>query len=305
MGSRTPGCATRAKTVNPEKIVASGAEERHLCLDRWRRPVRDRATAKSRSAGRHQRVLRASFQEERVVGEAVKFVAVVEVSRRDKLTAQEVDQLMDRLPGQDVTLGSSQRGYQNAKIRVDTENIAAAASHALLAVQHGFGIDWDSFVSIELTSEAEAELREGSAVVPELVGAAEAASLLGCSPQAVRQMIEDGRLSAYRVGDRSFALVKSEVLAAAARRTDWKTHPGLLGVLTEKGISVDRVLPSPRIRVGIENDGPHRARSVAHYRFTVLGGYDDSEGKIISIAEGRQELTEFDFTRRGEWTAPD
>ena len=235
----------------------------------------------------------------------MKFFAVAEVARRDMLTAHEVGRVLNRLPGQDVTLGLSQRGYQMAKIKVDAENIAAAASHALLAVQHGFGIDWDSVVSIDLTSEAEAELREGSAIVPELIGVTEAARLLGRSPQAVRQMIEDGRLSAYRVGDRSFALVKTEVLAAAARRTDWKTHPGLLEVLAEKGISIDRVLPSPRIRVGIENDGPQRARSVAHYRFTVLGGFHDSEGMIISIAEGQQELTEFDFTRRGEWTSPD
>ncbi|GAA2981538.1 excisionase family DNA binding protein [Microbacterium terrae] len=240
-----------------------------------------------------------------IAGEIMKFVAVVEVSRRGELTVDEVGLVIDRLPGQDVSLIVSQRGYRTARIVVDAENIAAAATHALLAVQHGFGLGWDSVVSIDLMSEAEAKLREGSAAVPELVGAAEAARLLGRSPQAVRQMIEDGRLSAYRVGDRSFALVKSEVLAAAARRTDWKSHPGLLGVLEEKDISIDRVLPSPRIRINIENDGARRARTVARYEFTVLGRYEDPEGKIVSIAEGQQELTEFDFTRIGDWTSPD
>lgn len=247
---------------------------------------------------------RAQPCQKSTLGEIMKFVAVMEVARRGEMTGDEVDQVLHRLPGQDVLLMVSQRGYRAAKIVLEAENIAAAATHALLAAQHGFGLGWDSVVSIDLMSEAEAELREGSAVVPDLVGASEAARLLGCSPQAVRQMIEDGRLAAYRVGDRSFALVKSEVLAAAARRTDWKSHPGLLGVLEEKDISIDRVLPSPRIRVGIENDGALRARSVARYEFTVLGRYEDPEGKIVSIAEGQQELTEFDFTRIGDWTSP-
>ncbi|MFF2371823.1 helix-turn-helix domain-containing protein [Agromyces sp. NPDC058110] len=220
------------------------------------------------------------------------------------MTGDEVSRIMERLPGHDVRLGLSQRGYQTARIKVETENIATAASQVLLTVQHGFAIEWGSIVSIELTSEAESELRNGSAVVPELVGVTEAARLLGRSPQAVRQMIDSGRLSAYRVGDRSFALVKSEVLAAASRRTDWKEHPGLLGVLRQKGISIDLVLPSPRIRVAVENDGPRRARGVAHYQFTALGRHEDPEGKIVSISDGQQELTEFDFTRHGEWTSP-
>lgn len=237
-------------------------------------------------------------------GGIVKFVAVVEVSRRGEMTRDEVDSVTDRLPGQQVSLNVSQRGYWAARIVVDAESIAAAATHALLAVHHGFGLGWEDVVSIDLMGEAEARLRQGSAIMPELVGAAEAARLLGRSPQAVRQMIEDGRLSAYRVGDRSFALVKSEVLAAAARRTDWKSHPGLLGLLDEKRISIDCVLPSPRIRLGIEKDGPLRARSVARYEFTVLGRYEDPEGKIVTIAEDQQELTEFDVTRIGDWTSP-
>lgn len=236
----------------------------------------------------------------------MKFIAVVETARRGNMTADEVDRVLDRLPSPDVSLSVSSRGYQAARVTVEAETIADAATLGLLAVQHGFGVGWDQVVSLELTSEAEAEQRVGSAVVPELVGVTEAAQLLRVSPQAVRQMIESGRLSAHRVGERSFALVKSEVLATAAQREpEWMRHPGLLGVLEEKGISVHRVLPSPMIHVGIEHDGPYRARSVAQYQFKVLGGYDDPEGKIVPIVEGQQDLTEFDLTRRGEWTTPD
>ncbi|RWR15813.1 DNA-binding protein [Microbacterium enclense] len=156
-------------------------------------------------------------------------------------------------------------------------------------------------------TEAEADLRSGSLEVPDLVGATEAARILNVSPQHVRQMIDEGKPAAHRVGERAFALVRSEVEATAKtfvpRGMEWTTHPGLLGLLQEMDLSVDRVLPSPRIDVSIEQDGPHRARSVARYQFTVLGRYPG--GKVIQVADGLQDLTEFDITRRSEWTTPE
>lgn len=87
-----------------------------------------------------------------------------------------------------------------------------------------------------------------------------------------------------------------------SRAYEWTSHPGLLGLLAEMGISVDRVLPSPRIKIWIERDRAKGARSVARYQFTVYGRYPD--GNIVPIADGQADLTEFDQTRVGEWTLP-
>lgn len=147
------------------------------------------------------------------------YTAVVEVSKRGNMSADEVDAAMDSLDGYPVSLSVSPRGYRAARITLPAPNLAAASTAAILAVTHAHGLTVDGAIYTEVMSEAEADLREGSAGVPELIGATEAAQLLGVSPQRVRQMIDEGRLSAHRIGDRSFALVRSEVAAAAAKRT--------------------------------------------------------------------------------------
>lgn len=83
---------------------------------------------------------------------------------------------------------------------------------------------------------------------------------------------------------------------------EWVSHPGLRGLLDELNISVDRVLPSPKIRIGIERDSKKGARAVAHYEFRVFGRYPS--GTVVPIADGQAEVTEFDELRKGEWELP-
>jgi len=83
---------------------------------------------------------------------------------------------------------------------------------------------------------------------------------------------------------------------------EWVSHPGLLGLLDQLDISVDRVLPSPRIRIGIERDPIKGARAVAHYEFRVFGRYPG--GTVLPISEGRAEITEFNEIRKGDWQLP-
>lgn len=71
-------------------------------------------------------------------------------------------------------------------------------------------------IRIEVLSEEEADLCVGSVDVPELVGVTGAADMLGVSVQRVRQMIGEGKLAAHRISERSYALVRSEIVARAA-----------------------------------------------------------------------------------------
>ncbi len=141
------------------------------------------------------------------------FTAVVEISKRGNMSGDEVDVVMDRLSGYSPSLRVSPRGYRSARISVPADNLAAAATAAVLAVTFAHCLDAGGAVSLEVMSEAEADLRDGSLEVPDLVGVTEAAAMLSVSPQRVRQMIDEGKLAAHRVGERSFALVRNEVLA--------------------------------------------------------------------------------------------
>lgn len=138
------------------------------------------------------------------------YTAVVETSKRGNPSHDDVDAAMDALAAYAPALSVSPHGYREARITFPADSFAQAASTALAVVTAALG---GEPVALQLMSEAEADLRDGSLEVPDLVGATEAAALLGVSPQRVRQMIDEGKLAAHRVGERSFALVRSEVLA--------------------------------------------------------------------------------------------
>lgn len=143
------------------------------------------------------------------------YTAEVEVSRRGNPTPDEVDQAMDTLAGYAPSISVTPRGYRAARITFPADTIAQAATTALAVTTAAIGGD---VVRLELMTEEEADAREGTATLPELVGVTEAADILDVSPQRVRQMIDEGKLAAHRVGSRSFALIRSEVAAKAPPR---------------------------------------------------------------------------------------
>jgi len=142
------------------------------------------------------------------------YTAEVEVDRRGDLTPDQIDAAMEALGEYAPALGITPRGHQSARITFPADSIAQAASTALRVVEAAFDA---RTVRLDIMTEAEADAREGSAVVPELISTPEAADILHVSPQRVRQMIEEGKIGAHRVGERSFALVRSEVVARARR----------------------------------------------------------------------------------------
>lgn len=146
------------------------------------------------------------------------YTAVVEVAQRGNMTADEVDAFMQRVPSNAVSVSVSPHGYRAVRITLPANDIAQAASAAAIAVAHGAGTTVDQVVSIDVMTEDEADSREGYTDVPDLIGAGEAAELLGVSPQRIRQMIDEGKLAAHRIGERSFALVRAEVLAKTEAR---------------------------------------------------------------------------------------
>jgi predicted DNA-binding transcriptional regulator AlpA len=74
-------------------------------------------------------------------------------------------------------------------------------------------------IALEVLPTADFDRREGLTPVPELIGADDAADLLGISRQAVLKRYNTGALPGHRVGDRVIAFTRRDVELAAAQRS--------------------------------------------------------------------------------------
>jgi hypothetical protein len=74
-------------------------------------------------------------------------------------------------------------------------------------------------IALEVLPTADFDRREGLTPVPELIGADDAADLLGISRQAVLKRYNTGALPGHRVGDRVIAFTRRDVDLAAAQRS--------------------------------------------------------------------------------------
>jgi excisionase family DNA binding protein len=139
----------------------------------------------------------------------------VEVARRGRdVDVDELEAVLERLQDYHASLGTSPRGWLSALVSLPAESVAQAASTAAAVVSQAIGAD---VVAIEAMTAAEFDQREGFEKIPDLVGASDAAQLLGVSRQAVQQMTEDGRLPSTRVGN-ALAIPRAAVDALRDRR---------------------------------------------------------------------------------------
>lgn len=141
------------------------------------------------------------------------YTAEAEVARTGELTHDQIDLAMDHLADYAPSLSVTSRGHHAARITFAADSIGQAARTAALVVEHALA---STVIRVDVMTEAEADLRDGAVDVPELLGVTEAARLLGVSVQRVRQMIAEGKIAAHRIGERSYALTRSEVEAKAA-----------------------------------------------------------------------------------------
>lgn len=137
------------------------------------------------------------------------YTAEVEAARRGRMTPEQVDRYMDALAAYSPTLAETPRGNFAARLTIPADSIRQAAQTALAVAEDALG----DIIRLDLMTEEEADAREGDQRVPDLIGVTAAAAILDVSPQRIRQMIEEGKIAAHRVGDRAYAIVKSEVLA--------------------------------------------------------------------------------------------
>lgn len=138
------------------------------------------------------------------------YVATVEVDVRRRLTLDEVDQVMDELEDYHPAVGEARRGFLSATIALPAESLRQATASACRVVEAALG---GPAIAAEVMTEAEFDVRQGWAPVPDLVSVSEAAELLGVSRQAVLQRISAKTLPATPVG-KTYVIPRSAVDAA-------------------------------------------------------------------------------------------
>jgi excisionase family DNA binding protein len=121
------------------------------------------------------------------------FNASVEVNRKNL----DADHLLTELADFHPAIGDSPRGWTSARISLQAETLRQATILALTVVGDATGAEP---IACEVMTEAEFTAREGFVPMPELVGATEAAGMLGVTRQRVQQMATEGALPATKIG---------------------------------------------------------------------------------------------------------
>jgi predicted DNA-binding transcriptional regulator AlpA len=145
------------------------------------------------------------------------YTAYVEVRERG-VDQQRVGQLLERLIAYSATISQSPRGWLAARVTLPADNLLQATSSAVALVETVTGAQ---AVAAEVMLHTEFQARKSAVPMPELVGANDAAAMLGVSRVRVHQMIDDGTFpTAQKVGSgyviaRSDVESKSRAVAAA------------------------------------------------------------------------------------------
>jgi len=126
------------------------------------------------------------------------------------------DFLMDDLQSMHVSVGGSPTGNLSVRMTLPAESVEQALQFGDSVVERSLA-RWNADLRpvlevAEILTEAEFDRREGWTHIPDLIGVAEAASLLGVTRQRILQLIDAGRFaSVQKVSDRVIVLSRAEV----------------------------------------------------------------------------------------------
>jgi hypothetical protein len=131
-------------------------------------------------------------------------------------TEAAAEQLLEALAEFHPAPGSTATGTLDVWITVQASGARQAVALGLALAAQATPAE---LLGLEAITAAEFDRRQRETHVPELVGVADAAEILGVSRQAVDKMLEPGgRLVGHRVGGKGTAIAKADVYAEKARR---------------------------------------------------------------------------------------
>lgn len=154
--------------------------------------------------------------------------ATVEVARKAVDAEPDVDELMDQLAAYHAAVGSSQRGWVEARLSVPGETLLQATTTAMLVVEAAAGAP---AIAAEVMTEEEFAAREGFTVEPDIVSTYEAAEMLRVSRQRVLQLAGDGRIQEVPTAGRGKVFTRSSVVALVGQERHGGRPPSNVGKL--------------------------------------------------------------------------
>lgn len=121
----------------------------------------------------------------------------VEVNRRDH-TLEDASNLLVALSDYSTAVGTSPFGWLDVQLTVPADSLAQATRTAIALVSEATGVE---AIRVEAMTEEQFDIRQGHGSASELIGAAEAATLLKVTKQRIAQMVNEGKLSGQKVGN--------------------------------------------------------------------------------------------------------
>lgn len=137
------------------------------------------------------------------------------------------DQLVDTFAAFHPAAGPTESGRMHVWLTLLAEDARQAA---LLGLQLA-GMVGARLTALETLPTDEFDRRNGITPMPDLIGAEEAAEILGVTRQAVAQKYAAGELPGRRVGERTLVFARRDVEAAAARRREKGVRRGKFEIM--------------------------------------------------------------------------
>lgn len=113
------------------------------------------------------------------------------------LTTTEADHALDELPGLSAVISSDQ-GRPDVLLTLTADSVVQATALGVAAIERATS---RTVTSCTVIPTDEWDRRQGFIPLPELIGATEAAAILGLSRQRIAQLVDEGKLPGRRAGN--------------------------------------------------------------------------------------------------------
>lgn len=123
------------------------------------------------------------------------YVTETELDRRTPNT-DELDAIIAGLADYHPALSTATSGNLTITLTIPADTLRQAATTTLAVV----GADYGAPLTLSVQPEEVRDARLGWVPIPDLVGATEAAQILGLSRQRIQQLVTAGKLPATRIG---------------------------------------------------------------------------------------------------------
>ena len=129
------------------------------------------------------------------------------------LTDTEVDHALEQLPALSAVVADT-HGHPDVLLTIGADDVVQAAALGVAVIERATA---RTVTAVQVIPTDVWDARQGFVPIPELIGATEAATLLGVSRQRVAQLVDEGKLPARRAGN-ALVFARGTVEAYQAHR---------------------------------------------------------------------------------------